>query len=118
MSVRSLSRSAVLAAGLLGAASAFAASAGPCTPGPAAFEGSRTAVQADYALWQRSGMARVSKLAEYEPHDPAVVKARSEYERLRTGDAYREEVARIAAARGETMSGFNDAAGCDTAPAR
>lgn len=116
MHVRTPFRTAGLAVILLGSTAAFAAA--PCVAGAKAYEGSRAAVKADQVLWQRSGMERLAKLAEYEPNDPAVVKARQEYERLRSSDAYDQEVARIAAARGETLSGFSDSRGCETPPMR
>lgn len=110
-------RAALLALSLCSGAAAFAAdpAAAPCTGGPAVYEGSRSAVLADQALWKRAGMDRLSKLAEYEPNDPQVLKAQAEYRRLRSSDAYGQEVQRIAAARGETLSAF---AGTGCPPAR
>lgn len=114
-SLSSFLRATALAAATLGASAAMADTGTPCTGGPAVYDGSRSAVLADLALWQRSGMADLALLAQYAPDDPAVLQARHEYEQLRNGDAYPQEVSRIAAARGETLSGFSGSTGCGPA---
>lgn len=106
-----LARLVLLAAGLCGATTA--AMAAPCTGGATVYEGSRSAVIADQALWQRSGMSQLALLASYAPQDPDVVQARHAYERLRGSEAYDQEVSRVAAARGETLSGFSGGTACD-----
>lgn len=114
-SLSSCLRLALITTATTAAAGVAQAATAPCTGGAAVYEGSRSAVLADQALWQRSGMADVAVLARYAPEDPTVLQARREYERLRASDAYPQEVSRIAAARGETLSGFSGTPGCEPA---